>query len=142
MLRFIFKVGVLLLVAVLGYNYFLGSPEEQAQSREIVGKVRDLGRDAWNLLRTERDKLREGKYDGVTERLGSLFSSLRDEARDLGDSDILRRLNNLEQRREALDREIGEASTEEEQREIERAVESLTAETEALMNEMETKTPE
>ncbi|MEM7573080.1 MAG: hypothetical protein AAF433_09280 [Bacteroidota bacterium] len=142
MIRSLLRIGILLVIAVLGYNYFLGSPEEKAQSREIVGKVTDLGRDAWNLLRSERDKLREGKYDGVTERLGSLFGSLRDKARDLGDSDIMRRLNSLEERREALDRDMGEATTEEEQREVERAVESLTAETEALMNEMETKTPE
>ena len=56
MIRSLLKLGLLLVAGILVYNYFFGPVEEKEQSKEIFGKVRDVGKDAWALLRTEKDK--------------------------------------------------------------------------------------
>lgn len=137
MIRLLLKLAFILVIGIVGYNYFLGNEQEQANSREIVGKVRDLGSDAWNLLASERRKLREGKYDGALEKLDKLYDSLRDKATALTDSRLLERLNELDERRRELETEL--ATDAEPRDDTKRKLDDLTAETEALMNEMETK---
>ena len=137
MIRLLLKLAFILVIGIVGYNYFLGNEQEQANSREIIGKVRDLGSDAWNLLASERRKLREGKYDGALEKLDKLYDSLRDKATALTDSRLLERLNELDERRRELETEL--ATDAEPRDDTKRKLDDLTAETEALMNEMETK---
>jgi len=136
MIKTIIKLGLVLVVGLLGYNYFFGDVEEKAQSREIVGKVGDLGKEAWNLLKSERQKMQEGKYDGALDKLDGLYSTLRGKAQELQDSDALERLQELNERRKDLEDllagEDGQASSE-----AKRKLDDLTADTEDLMNEME-----
>ena len=132
------KIGLLVVVGLLGSNYFFGTPEEKAQSREIVGKATDLGRDAWNLLKSERVKLQEGKYDDAVEKLEGLYKDLAAKAEDLKDSDAIKELGKLSERRaeleELLKKDGGELSEA-----AKRQLDDLTADTEELMNEMEAK---
>lgn len=137
MFRTLFKVALLLIVGLLGYNYFYGTVEEKEQSRVIVGKVKDLGADAWNLLRSERTKMKEGKYDGALDRLDALYTDLRETAGDLGDSELLRQISELSERRHELEETLG--TGDELSRSAQRKLDELTADTEALMHEMETK---
>ncbi|MTB53943.1 hypothetical protein [Lewinella sp. W8] len=138
MIKSLLKIGLLIVVGLLGYNYFFGTAEEKAQSREIVGKATDLGRDAWNLLKSERVKLQEGKYDDAIQKLEGLYADLSARAEDLRDSEALRELGKLSERRaeleEMLKRDGGELSEA-----AKRQLDDLTADTEELMNEMEAK---
>lgn len=138
MIKTLLKLGFVLVVGLLGYNYFFGDVEEKAQSREIVGKVGDLGKDAWNLLKTERQKMKEGKYDDALEKLDGLYANLRGKARDLQDSGLLDRIDELNERRKQLEEAVGEKSGEL-STDAKRKLDDLTAETEELMNEMEAK---
>lgn len=138
MIKTILKIGALIVLGLLGYNYFLGDAEEKAQSREIVGKAKDLGKDAWDLLKSERTKLKEGKYDGALEKLEGLYGSLKDRAGELADSDALKRISELTERRDELEQLLKDAGGEL-SGEGKRKLDDLTAETEELMNEMETK---
>ena len=136
MVRTLLQIVLLLVVGLIGYNYFFGTAGEKEQSREIVGKVKDLGSDAWNLLKSEREKMRQGKYDDALTKLDALYADLKDRARRVKDSDALDRLRELDARREALQRTI-EKDGKELSREARRKLKDLTEETEALMNEME-----
>jgi hypothetical protein len=138
MIKTIIKLGLVLVVGLLGYNYFFGSVTEKEQSREIVGKVGDLGKDAWNLLKAERQKMKDGKYDDALEKLDGLYSSLKDKAKGLKDSGILDRLDELDERRKDLEGLVGEKGGELSE-DAKRKFDDLTAETEVLMNEMEKK---
>lgn len=138
MIKTILKLGVVLVIGLIGYNYFLGDVEEKAQSREIVGKVGDLGKDAWNLLKAERQKMKDGKYDDALEKLDGLYSSLKGKAKDLKDSGILDRLDDLDERRKELEGLVSEKGSEL-SKDAKRQLDDLTAETEDLMNEMEEK---
>ncbi len=136
MVRTLLKIGLLLVVGLLGYNYFFGTDTEKEQSREIVGKVKDLGSDAWNLLKAERDKMREGKYDDALDKLDNLYAKLKDRARSVEDSGALERLRRLDERRLELQKTVGDDARQL-SRETKRELKDLTEETEALMNEME-----
>lgn len=138
MIKTIIKLGLVLVVGLLGYNYFLGDVEEKAQSREIVGKVGDLGKDAWNLLKSERDKMKDGKYDDALEKLDGLYTSLKGKAQDLKDSGALDRIDELNERRKELEDMLA-SEGDELSADGKRKLNDLTAETEDLMNEMEEK---
>lgn len=135
MIRTLLKLGFFVVIGLVGYNYFFGTEAEKEQSKALVGKATDLGRDAWNLLRSERDKMEQGKYDEALDRLDGLYTSLRTTARDLEDSQALDRLSELAKRRQELEEVIegGYELTQYDRRKLE----DLTADTEELMNEME-----
>ena len=136
-MRTLLKLALFLIVGLLAYNYFLGTPEEKAQSREIAGKAKELGSEAWKLLRMERTKLKEGKYDDALNRLESLYVDLKNVAAEARDSETMRRLEDLSQRREELQGGLDQADdlNPTEQKELD----DLTADTEELMHEMEAK---
>ena len=135
-MRTLIKLGLLLVVGLLAYNYFLGTPAEREQSRVIVGKAKELGSEAWKLLKTEREKAREGKYDAALDRLETLYKDLREEAERIGDTEALRRLDELGRRRSKLTEEL--AGTEAElDRDAQHQLDELAEDTEELMHEME-----
>ncbi len=137
MIRTLVKLALLLVLGLLAYNYFLGTPEEKAQSREIVGKAKELASEAWKLLKTERTKMQEGKYDDALNRLESLYVDLRNVAAEAHDSETLQRLEDLSQRRKELQRKLSgqDNLTPANQKKLS----ELTADTEDLMHEMEAK---
>lgn len=148
MIKSLLKIGVLLIIGILAYNYFLGSEKEKAQSEEIFGEVRELGKAAWGLLKSEKEKFDEGKYDEAVDKIGNLFESLREKARDIKDSGALDKLAELEKKRKELEVLLAEPAVEtyddtakKEAREegIKNELEKLLEETEQLMKEMEEK---
>lgn len=138
MIRLLLKIGAFLVIAIVGYNYFLGDEAEKAQSREIVGKAGDLGKDAWNLLKGEKAKFKEGKYDGAVDKLQTLYAGLKATAVKLKDSNALERISQLEQKRQELAEEL-QSSNAETQQAAKKQLDQLTEETEDLMNDLERK---
>ncbi len=108
MIKSLLKLLVVVVVGVLVYNYFFGTQEEKETSKEIFSDVRDLGKATWNLLRSEKQKFDEGKYDEAVDKVGGLLGSLRAKAREDQNNDALRELEELERRRQDLDRQITE----------------------------------
>lgn len=107
MIRFLIKIGLLLVVGILVYNRFFGTDAEKEQAKEIFRKTGDLVSDTWSLLRSEKEKLDAGKYDRALEQLGQAYQSLRQGAKYL-DENVLRRLGELERRKATLERQLGE----------------------------------
>ena len=128
------KLGLLLVVGILVYNYFFGDEAEKAQSREIFEKVGDLGKAGINLLKSEKAKFDEGKYDDALDKIGSLFDKVRDKAEDLNDSELLRDISRLEKKRQDLKDRIDETNPEEYSEETK---DSLKREWKQLMEESE-----
>lgn len=143
------KFGALLVLGILVYNAFFGNEAEKAQSKEIFGKVRDLGKDSWGLLKSEKAKYQEGKYDGAVDkventvdRIGSLLGGLEKTAKDLNDSGAIDKLNALQARQEKLEgylsKSTPESYDERKQAQVKEEIQDILRETEALMKEMET----
>jgi hypothetical protein len=105
MIRSLLKLGVLLVVGILIYNYLFGTADEKAQSKEVFQKTGAAVSSAWNLLKSERQKFDAGKYDKALEQLGGAYREIRDRA-EYVDEKVLRRLDDLERRKAALEGEL------------------------------------
>lgn len=151
-MKSILKLALILVVGILIYNYFLGTDEEKQQSKEIFTEVRDLGKAAWGLLKSEKEKFDEGKYDEALDKIGSLLDNLKDKAETIQDSDILDRIAQLEDQKAELERKIAanqvetyddtgdpEQKVREEEEAIKKDWKNLIEETEDLMKDMEKK---
>jgi hypothetical protein len=109
MIKNLLKLAAVLVVGILVYNYFMGTEAEKQQSKEIFQKVKDLGSDAWNLLKAEKEKLDEGKYDGALDKISNLIDNLKDKAEAISDSDMLDRIADLERQKDALQEKMKDA---------------------------------
>lgn len=103
MIKLLFRLGFFLLIGVLIYNYFLGTPEEKETSKTIFREARDLGKASWALLKTEKAKMNEGKYDTALDRIETLIAQLKERANSGKDRQTLDRLIQLEQDRRELE---------------------------------------
>lgn len=143
-MKSLIRLALLLIVGILVYNYFLGTEEEKETSKKIFGEVRDLGQATWGLLKSEKEKFDEGKYDEAVDKLSGLIDRLRGHAETLeNNKDLIARINELEQERKNLADKINQPesfdSTSEAQRkeQIKRESEDLMREIENLMKDME-----
>ncbi len=80
----IIKLGILVVIGLVGYNYFLGTPEEKEKSKEIIGKVADIGKAGVGLIKEEVAKFKEGKYDRALDKIGDGLSKAKEELSDKG----------------------------------------------------------
>jgi hypothetical protein len=105
MLKNLIQLALLLIAGILIYNYFLGDADEKAQSKAVFQQTGKTVRSAWELLKEEKQKFDAGKYDRLLDQLGSAYHEVRDRAKSL-DENVLRRLDNLEQRKRELETEL------------------------------------
>lgn len=105
-MKSLLKLVAVVVVGVLIYNYFFGTPEEKATSKEIFTDVRDLGKATWGLLKSEKQKFDEGKYDEAVDKVGGLLGSLKSKAKSSDDDTSLAKLEELERRRLELEQEV------------------------------------
>lgn len=154
-MRSLIKLAFIVIVGILVYNYFFGTQQEKETSQEIFRGVRDLGKATWDLLKSEKEKFDEGKYDEAVHKIGNLFDSLKDKAETLQDSGMLDRLAELERRRQDLESRIEEnqkvesydytgprltpEEQEERKKDLQQDWDSLLKDTERLMQDMERK---
>lgn len=137
-MRSIIKLVLIVLIAVLGYNYFWGSTDERSESREIVTQVQDLGKSIGGLIMSEKEKLQAGKYDGLFNNLENIFKKLETQIRS-GDIEKREQLNNLEQDKKDLEKEVKDAEEYEvspdKKNELEARMKVLLEKTEKLLDD-------
>jgi restriction endonuclease len=140
-MKSLIKLGLILVAGILVYNYFFGSETEKAQSREIFEKVGDLGRAGINLLKSEKEKFDEGKYDDALDKIGNLFDKVRNKAEDIGDSELLRDVSRLEEKRkelqERVDRNAPQGYSNEEKDSLREEWKILMEESEEVMRKLD-----
>lgn len=105
MIRFILKIGMMLVAGILIYNFFFGTNEEKEQSRKIFGQLKDVVVSVSHLVKSEKQKYDAGKYDTALEKLGGAYQAVRKQAQHL-DANLLKRLDELEQRKASLKAEL------------------------------------
>lgn len=116
MIRSIVKFGVLLVVGLVFFNYFLGTPDEKAKAKNTISKAKeagkviggvllDLGKDGVALLKEEKAKFDEGKYDNAIKEVGELISNIKNQVEGV-DGEMLDRINDLEKQKESIEGEL------------------------------------
>lgn len=147
MIKSLLKIGLLLVVGILGYNYFLGTPEEKAQSKEILGKAKDIGAASINLVKGEIQKFKSGKYDESLDKVGSLLAKAKNTAQEKG-GDLLDRMEDWEEQKDSWQKrkdqlkEVFEAASDEEKEKIGSKIKEMNEEGERLKVEGEKLTEE
>jgi hypothetical protein len=105
MIRLLLKVGAVLVAGILIYNFFFGTNEEKEQSRKVFGQMKDVVVSVGQLVKSEKEKFDAGKYDAALEKLGQAYQVVRRQAQYL-DASMTKRLDELEQRQTALQKEL------------------------------------
>lgn len=148
MLKSLLQLAALLVIGIVLYNYFLGTPEERKQSEAIFREVGELGKSVVELVKSEKEKFDAGKYDQALEKIGSIFRDIEGAASE--DRDMLSELDRLEaKRQELMERlqELEESAVEEydefrakgdsiEKEELKRELDRLVRETERLIEQL------
>ena len=151
MIRSIVKLGLLLVVGILVYNFFFGDETEKEQSRRIFQEVKEVGVAVGDLLKSEKEKFDAGKYDDALTKIEDAFDNLKSKAEDLNDSELLEKVRQLERERERIQRDLDQAQKDDEftekgaerepqlspreQRKIERDIEDLLKKTNQTVEE-------
>lgn len=102
-MKFLFRVLILGLILVIGYNYFLGSPAEKQQSQEIVSTLEELGKSISDLIKQEKEKYDQGKYDDAVGKIGKLIQSIKEKASDI---DLKEKLDRITEKKDMLKQKI------------------------------------
>lgn len=72
------SLAFMLILGVLVYNYFLGDEVEKQQAKEIFKEGKELGRAIKSLVKSERERYDEGKYDSIVSRVKSAVGKDKD----------------------------------------------------------------
>ncbi len=150
MIKSLLKLAAVLIIGILIYNYFLGTDSEKENSKMIFQEVKDVGRAVGDLLKNEKEKFDEGKYDNALHKIEDLFGELKQKAKD--NKDILEKITDLENKRDDLEDKLAEMKPDEyandekftekgirdsrDEAEMKRELEKLLKKTEKLIEEM------
>jgi predicted RNase H-like nuclease (RuvC/YqgF family) len=112
MIKSILKLLAILVVGILIYNYFLGTPEEKSTSQKIFKEFKDVGVAVTGLLKSEKEKFDEGKYDQALDKIGQVIDKLKSSAREF-DEKYIDRISELDKMRRELSQELDQYRYEE-----------------------------
>ena len=120
MIRLLFKyivpLALFLVIGIVGYNYFYGTPEEQESSKQIISKIKGLGADVFQLLASEKDKFDAGKYDQAIDKISESINYLKQAAGELAGAgqQYLDEIKQLEQEKQYLENQLQSLSASQE----------------------------
>jgi len=118
MIKSLIKVGLLLVVGILGYNYFLGSPEEKANSKKIINDVKDVGKSVGSVIKSEAEKFQEGKMDRMLAKMKSVMSDVEAKAADK--PELKQQLSDLMNDQKSLQEKIDDIQSEDNTTKVDR----------------------
>ncbi|NNE30288.1 MAG: hypothetical protein HKN16_11670, partial [Saprospiraceae bacterium] len=93
-------------IAIIGYNYFLGTPSEKESSKRIIDGVKEVGKSVGTVIQSETEKFSEGKMDRVIDDLGSSIDNIR--SFNESSPEVKAKANKLEEALEVLGEEMKE----------------------------------
>ena len=114
MFKSLFRLALLLGIAALVYYSFWGTPDEQAQAKEVRQEgakvIKSVSKLALNLLKTGKQNLDEGKYDDSLDNIASLIDDLKEKAKGLENSKaILDQIASLENKKVELEKDLAQS---------------------------------
>ena len=137
MIRSILRLAVLLVIGILVYNFFFGTEVEKENSQKVFQEVKEVAVSVKDLIKSEREKFDEGKYDQALSKMGDLFGQLKEKAQEVEDNNYLEKLADLDKKRKELEKDwdAHRPETESEQKDFQNELKKLMEETEALIEQ-------
>ena len=109
MIKLLIKIAIPIIIGILIYNYFFGTVKEKKTSVEVYTKVKDLSLSLVDVMRSEKEKFDEGKYDKAMDKLNDVYNAARNHDEDMTVSEK-KELKKLESEKEELKKDIKETS--------------------------------
>jgi uncharacterized protein YoxC len=146
-MKTILQILVVVVVFILAYNFFFGTQEEKQNAQEIFQEVKDVGVAVKDLLKAEKEKFDEGKYDNAIAKMRELFQNLESQAREVA-PEYVDEIQGLERQRKDLQGQLDQAKETtqdagEQAKKIEdlnRSLDDLMKQTERIMQDIQEKT--
>lgn len=140
-MRSILKFAFIAIIGLISYNYFYGNEEEKARSEKVVEGVKDVFISVKDLVKSEKEKLDEGKYDSALDKIGGLFKDFKEKTENVSE-EVKDRLADLEEEKEVLQDRIEEKKkggiwSKEDQANTQKDFEALIKKTEELFQDVE-----
>jgi|SRR5690625_270128 len=141
-MRTIFRWALMLVVLIVGYNYFFGDSHEKTESQEIIDKVKDLGESLFGFVVNEKERMEQGKYEGLFDQVENLFDLIKSQ---LESADTVERdeLIKLESDKNDLEIELKKAEengvSPEEKERLDQKIQDLLIQTEILWDRKKDK---
>jgi hypothetical protein len=104
MIRLLIRILISVVVVVLVYNYFFGTPDEKQTSQKIFNEVKVVGNSVSDLIKTEKVKFDEGKYDEALVKINHSLDALS-KIIPAGDSKV-NELNTLRSEKEKAQKQL------------------------------------
>lgn len=141
MIKALFKLLVLLVIGILIYNYFLGTPQEKKGVEKIVKEFKEFGGSVADLLKSEKEKFDKGKYDDALDKIGNTLKDLKESIQGKGEqysNDIDELIKKKEQLSEELQKlEKNAENSGVDTSKVKDQLRSLLEETQRLISEMD-----
>lgn len=148
MIRLLLRLLLFIVVAVLVYNFFLGTPAEKEGAKKVFEQFKNAGNAVKELLISEKEKFDAGKYENVTRQVDNLFKNIKEEIKDT-DTNSLRELEALEEQKKSLQEEVGnfesdnenkdESTKQDKKKQLNEKFKKLVEDTERLLSKMNIK---
>ena len=107
MIKLLIKIAIPIIIGILIYNYFFGTKEEKETSKVVFTKTKDLTVSVYDMLRSEKDKFNEGKYDKAMDKLNGVYDAARKDENNLSTNEKTE-LKKLEAEKRELQKDIKE----------------------------------
>ena len=132
-MRSLISLGITLIIGLVVYNYFFGTPEDKENVHQITDSVKQL-------INSTKDKYKNGEYDEALKKVGVMFDELKEKAKTLGD-DYQERLAELEREKDMIQNKLDETKNKDNTRSITftdntKSEEELKQELEALLEKV------
>ena len=83
MIKFALKILFVGLVVLLGFYFFMGSPEDKDRAKAVFAEVGDLFGELGNFIKAEKAKFDQGDYQDELEKIRELVSDIKSKATGL-----------------------------------------------------------
>lgn len=96
MIRRLLSLAVMVIIGLVIYNMMFGDEADKENVKQITGGVKEL-------LKSTKEKYKNGEYDEAIDKIGDVFKELKNKAGELNDADYINRLSELEERKQRLE---------------------------------------
>lgn len=80
MIKFIIKFLAFGLIVLLGFYFFMGSPEDKDRAKAVFSEAGDLFGELGNFLKTEKEKFDRGDYQDELDKIRELVADIKAKA--------------------------------------------------------------
>lgn len=101
-MKSLIRIVLLLVVGIIAYNYFYGTEVEKDKSEKIISEFKDVGSSIVNLVKDEKEKFDDGKYDDAIDKMKEAVEKMKEKVDKSGDDSLKDEMESLGDKSEEI----------------------------------------